>query len=694
MFKVNFNSLLPDFLIYVIVILAIFLVYLAYRKMAQRRKKTFFLLHLFSAIFILALLFQPELSLKMKFREKKNLAVMIDTSMSMGIKDKNGKTRLEEVKEFIARDKDIQKFKPVFFAFGKEEKEISPKIIPTLQPSVSSTLIMKNIKEVQRGGNYSGILLLTDGAESEPVKKEDLNEKLELPVYSIGVGKEKVEDVNITGVISNSPLYLGEKIRIEAYLKEEGYNGKEAEVHLKRGDRIIARKYIKFSGDFSQLNFEIPTMEEENSIYEIEVLPLKGEKVIENNRDYVLTRVISPKINLLYVDGQLRWEYKFLKRYLESAAELAPVFLVKTGKNLYQQTGRKIKISDRLFADEKFLENFDIIILGNMDFSSFTQKELLNLKNFLLKKGKSLIFLGGENFLKMTENSPLKEILPVTVSASGAKIQDVNFTPLLTEIGKNSPLFAEFPLFPELPRVNRIEKAKKGAGVLLKKPGKPSFILLALNTFKQGKCLVIATDSTWRWHFGNKKEKGFYNLFWGRIIGAMWNVKDYLGIGKEVPYISTAKRVYEKEEEVKVNFSFKGKNRKMRAFLITPKSEKITLSVKNRESSFIAREEGVYIIGVANKGKTNLREIVVKRGGNEFNHLGRNEKYLKKISENSGGKYIPLEKGVNLGDFLKFPRKTILKNFAISEESRKFIVPAIFVLLGLCWWLRRRNNIV
>ena len=141
--------------------------------------------------------------------------------------------------------------------------------------------------------------------------------------------------------ISNSPLYLGEKIRIEAYLKQEGCNGKEAEVHLKRGDKIIARKRIKFSGDFSQVDFEIPTMKEGSPIYEVEVLPLKGEKVIENNRDYVLIRVISPKINLLYVDGELRFEYKFLKRYLESAAELVPVFLVKTGKNLYQQTGRK-----------------------------------------------------------------------------------------------------------------------------------------------------------------------------------------------------------------------------------------------------------------------------------------------------------------------------------------------------------------
>ena len=683
MFKISF-----------IIIFSVFLVYLAYRKMVQRKKILFLLLHLFSIIFILSLLFKPELSLKMRFREKKNLAVMLDTSMSMGIKDKSGQSRLEKVKKFIARDKNLRKFKPVFFAFGKEAKEVPPETISTLQPSESNTLIMKNIEAVQREGNYSGILLLTDGAESEPQEKEDLEEKFEVPVYSIGVGKDKVKDVNITGVISNSPLYLGEKIRIEVYLKQEGYNGKEAEVHLKKVDKLIARKTIKFSGDFSQVDFEIPTIREENSIYEVEVIPLKEEKVIENNRDYVLTRVISPKINLLYVDGQLRWEYKFLKRYLESAADLAPLFLVKTGKNLYQQTGRKIKISLPLFGGEKFLENFDIIILGNMDFSSFSHQELANLKNFVLKKGKSLIFLGGENFLKGAKNSPLKEILPVVVSEEGAKIEDANFTPLLTESGKNSSLFAEFPPFPELPRVNRIEKSGKGGTVLLKKSGKPSLILLALNTFKQGKCLTVATDSTWKWRFGSRKEKKIYNLFWGRIIGHMWNLQDYLGIGKEIPYISTSKRVYEKEEEVKLNFSFKGKNKKIKPFLITPENEKKALSLKNQDSSFIPRENGVYIIGADNEGKTNLKEIVVKRGGNEFNHPGRNEKYLKKISESSGGKYIPLEKVVNLKNFLKFPRKTIIKHFAISEESRKFMLPAIFLFLALCWWLRRQNNIV
>jgi len=657
------------------------------------------------------MIFQPEISFKIRSRGKKVIYVLVDTSCSMGIKDTDGKTRLEKVKNFIAGTPILKNFHSVFYSFGNKIEKFTKEEISQILPNHNSSLIGKSLKKIQNESeqNCAGIIIFTDGGESKFLPFDELKKTLKHPVYPVGIGENKLKDISINYVITNSPVFSGENIKIEVYLKQNGFDRRKIKVRLKRAGKVIREKTIKLSGNMVRMNFEIPQEKTGDFLYEVEVLP-ENEQIIENNRTSVLVRVLSPKIRILYVEGSLRWEYKFLKRYLESGIHLEPVFLVKVGENIFQQTGagKKLEIPADIFGDTKFLDHFEIIILGNIDFSFFTSGQFHNLRNFVSEQGKSLIFLGGENFMKGVKTSPMEEILPIHLTGSEGQVINENFIPSFTETGKHFPAFEDSSSFPPLGRINDVKKIKRGSRTILVKKGGIPLILLALNPGLKGKCLILGTDETWKWSFGKEKKKKMYHLFWGRIIRYMWSPENYLGIGEKLPEIIPDRKIYGKGEEVNVKFVFKsGAKQKIKTFLKTPEGKKILLSTKNNTVSFTAEEEGIYLVEaveshfddirlrrVKNGREKNIKEIIVKKEGAEFDEIGRNEIFLKKIAEISGGEYFPFEKVSQLGEKLVKKKKVIYKNFSVSRNSRKFLIPVVLLFLNLCWYLRRQNNIV
>ena len=648
------------------------------------------------------MIFQPEISFKIRSRGEKTIYILVDTSCSMGIKDTDGKTRLEKVKNFIDNTYLFKNFHSVFYTFGNEIGKFTKKEIFQILPNHNSSLIGKSLKKIQNESeqNCAGIIIFTDGGESEFLPFDELKKTLKHPVYPIGIGENKLKDISINYVITNSPVFSGENIQIEVYLKQNGFDGQRIKVRLKKEDKVISEKTIKLSGNMVRINFEIPQEKTGDFLYEVEVLP-ETEQIIENNRTSVLVRVLSPKIRILYVEGSLRWEYKFLKRHLESGLHLEPVFLVKVGENIFQQTGagKKREIPADIFGDTKFLDHFEIIILGNIDFSFFTSGQFHNLKNFVSEQGKSLIFLGGEHFMKGIKNSPLEEILPIHLTGSEEQVINESFIPSFTEAGKHFPAFENFSSFPSLGRINDVKKIKKGSQALLvAEKEKSPLILLTLNPGLKGKCLILGTDETWKWSFGKEQDKKMYHLFWGRIIRYMWSPENYLGIGETLPEIIPDRKIYGKGEKVNVTFVFKsGTKQKIKAFLKTPEGKKILFSTKNNTASFTAEEEGIYLVEavepnfddirlrqVKNGREKNIKEIIVKKEGAEFNEPERNETFLKKIAEISGGEYFPFEKVSRLEKTLAEKKKKIIhKNLSVSRNSRKFLIPVVLLFLNL-----------
>jgi len=700
MLKISFNHILPAFLILLISAAALFPVFYVRKKDGSRHRNTFFVINLISAVLILAMIFKPEISVRAPFSAREKIAVLLDTSMSMGIGGKDGRTRLEMAKDFIRAEPFLKSCDISFYTAGeklekKEEKEIGVEL-----PRQNASFIISALNELnsKTGDMYKAVILCTDGQESRTEDMQVLEKAFNIPVFVLGMGGDLLQDISITAVSTNSPVYTGEFLRAEVDVIQRGFDNSGSKVVLKENGRVIKETEVFFSGPSATAIFEIAGSAQGYKTYEAEVFPGDGEVVKENNRMPFFARVISPKINILYVEGSLRWEYKYLKRHIESTPGLMPVFLVRVGENIFQYAGDEGRdVPADIFSDSRFLEKFSIIILGDISFSSFTALQRKNIRDFCAVKGKGILFLGGENFMEGVRNTELDEVAPLVTGGDEKNIIEERFLPLLTGEGKTLPVFSgREEGFPFISRANSVYSLKKGSvPLVILERGRLPVVLAAVNVSAEGgKSLFVGTDDTWRWEFGSGQDKAAYRFFWGRLIRYLCAPGDYLATGKILPDIIAEKEYCGTGEKVEVAFSYnEGKTGPFEAVLRSPDGKTDVLTLKEMKTFIVTGQEGIYTIEASSGGKTNIKPVIARKEGSEFIDTERNEAVLKQIAELSKGSYVAFEEKDRLKEVMKGKRNYVTRNLSFSQDSGKYAILFLFVILNLGWYLRRQTGI-
>lgn len=672
-------------------------VWLAGRRIQGGRGFGVLSLNLLSALLLLSLVFRPEISIRVAHKEKAALCLLLDTSLSMGLAGNDGKTRIEKAVEYITSEPLLKEYDVTFYTAGEKLRKTEGIEGLDGEPSGFASLILDGLEELNEtaGGVYEAVLLFTDGQESRVGEMASCAGAFRTPVLAVGMGGDTVKDVSITGIMSNSPVYAGESARIEVFIRQSGFDGGRKRVVLEENGRVIQEKEVFLEGTERRVVFEIPALPAGQKIYEVKV-DAGEEKINANNAMPVFVRAVSPRINMLYVEGSLRWEYKFLKRFIESNPNLSPVFLVRVGENIFQYAGeKKAKAPADIFADTQFLEKFSIIIMGDIGFSSFTPHQRKNLRDFFEVKGKSLLFLGGENFLEGVKDTELEEVVPVLFSGEEQKVSEGRFMPQITGEGRTLPVFSgREEGFPSLSRANNVYGVKRAAvSLLAAEKERLPYVLSGLKLSAEGgRSIFVATDDTWRWMFGSEEEKNAYRFFWGRLIRYMWTPEDSLGIGKTLPEIRTDRNYCAPGEQVEVSFSYQkeGKRQPFEAFLRTPGGKVHPVAVNDLKAFFIPEKKGIHIMEAVSEGKRNFLPILVMEEGGEFMETGRNEAFLKQVAEESGGAYVPFEDIEVLKGMIKKEKKYTARNLALTQVSRRYAILLLFAMLNIAWHLRRR----
>ena len=92
----------------------------------------------------------------------------------------------------------------------------------------------------------AGALLLTDGRHNRPSRVEDSARRfgiLDAPLGIVAVGSpDPPRDAAVLAVRSPDAIHLGDRMRVSADLKFDGYKGKQAKVRLTRDGALIEEK--------------------------------------------------------------------------------------------------------------------------------------------------------------------------------------------------------------------------------------------------------------------------------------------------------------------------------------------------------------------------------------------------------------------------------------------------------------------
>ncbi|HWG45813.1 MAG TPA: hypothetical protein VN688_23835 [Gemmataceae bacterium] len=664
-----------------------------------------------------------------------HVAIIVDNSRSMSLPDSSGATRydraraaVEQLKKTLeAEHKGGRLAVDLFDITGTPLKEGMP-----AQPAIERTDLGEAFHKTalqMRARSIAGLVLVSDGMDNTGRPNFRDWEDTSLPIHGLGFRAGETGDIDWAVRKPQAPgrVLVHNEMRVEVPVSKTGKAGTEATVSIKRGREVLASQKIKLAeGDGEQLvPLTFTPAQPGNFVFTAAVDGATGERFLGNNVAHFPLQVDKEPIKVLYLDGFLRWEYKYLKARLEDDPDIG---LVSVVRRISPELPEAKNSKDRLTADR--LKQFDVIILGDMEASFLSRPEYEEMVRWLDGKNHSLLVLGGYKSFgpEGLHKTPLADVLPI-VFASAPPYQDEEpFQLQLTEKGQGHPIFllsrdrvknAEiWKDAPPLQGLNLVQRAKPGAEALavhprLRSDGKPAVVLALQRAGGGGQVMVLTVDTTWQWgRFARLlgQNDTLYGRFWSQTIRFLAG----RGLDDQRPLlaVSTDKASYKigKMVEVRVARQPRPDNdlsgTQMNVEINTPSGQTVPVELKVDSSdpdvakgdftpSTGGRFELAATLNAAGKPLSNrTAEFLVQGTDLELSNTGTNSANLRALAEATGGVYLDIDKADELaGKIAPKERRTVR-----VLRSEYWNNPALFTVFLLAltgeWFLRRRNHLV
>jgi len=254
---------------------------------------------------------------------------------------------------------------------------------------------------------------------------------------------------------------------------------------------------------------------------------LQGELALDNNRVELPTEVKPARIRVLYVEGEPRWEYRYLKNRLlrsetrfEREIELR-CWLSSATREFPQEASPGVSRLRRCPTEaDELLDNFDLIIIGDVDPTRISpdpmdgQRFMDAVATFVQRGGGLLMLAGPRHNPSAYRGTPLEALLPVQLSHEEAR-GDRSFqaalpvpenphpvTLLASDLAYNQQIWQNAtPLwwFQPVARLRPGAQAWLLHSELSNENG--PYVLAASIYAPEGWVGWIGSDETWRWRF-------------------------------------------------------------------------------------------------------------------------------------------------------------------------------------------------
>jgi uncharacterized membrane protein len=678
---------------------------------------------------LLLLLWQPAISVTALKQNQNIIAVVVDDSRSMSLKD-TGESRQQEAVRLLESGllKDLQSHYQVrMYRLGATVDRIDA--LSQLSAQQPSTQIGKGLQQLASEADtlpIGAIVLASDGADNAggiDLKTMTELQRRRLPVNTIGFGKtELASDVELDGFDVSNKALEGSRLEAQVTIRQNGFGGKHTRLNLSGGGKVLATRDIVLSGTGKQvesLEFNAGTGGVKS--LEVRIDPLEGETNLENNR---LTRVLlvtSGKHRVLYVEGEPRWEYKFIRRAVDDDPAISVVSMLRTTQNkIYRQgIGNPEELGEGFPSKPEDLFEYEGIILGSVEEAFFTAGQSQAIKDFVDRRGGGLLFLAGRWALADGgyNVAPFADLLPVQLPQRKDTFQRNFVAAELTDAGRRSLLCRieddgeksnrHWEILPYLANYQDPGTPKPGAVVLANvDAGGKRLPLLVTENYGRGRSGVFATAGSWRWRMQQPLGDVSQETFWRQLL--RWVV----GATPTRVVASTPNANLEDEGHLELRAEVRDQqyqpasDAQVEAKVIDPDGSSQTVALHPEPltagvyaADWQALKSGSYVAEVTahQAGKVLGKDALTFRredGQAENFHREQNKELLSKLAEQTGGRYYAPD------DAKALTREISFSEAGITGRETKEIwdMPAMFLLvLGLKsaeWLLRRRWGVV
>jgi uncharacterized membrane protein len=497
-----------------------------------------------SLLLLLALLMRPVIVRPALDLRDAVVAVLIDGSRSMQLRDVSGRARIEEAVDIVRRH-----IVPAFarrltvepFMFG--DQIVAADLNRPQAGGTRSDLAgaLREVPDRVRGRTLAGIVVVSDGAVSEPLP----GTAQAAPVYAIGVGSPSIaRDREVASALLGDVSVTESVADLAATVVSRGYGTSPFDVRLLEDGKPADVRRVRPASDGSpvSITFRVTPRRDRPTVYSVDITAAPDELTPGNNRFSVLATPPARPRRVLMVQGAPGFDHSFLKRALEEDRGVQVDAVVRKGQNdngqvtYYVQADpqRAPQLTGGFPATREALFAFDALVLANFGVDALRRDQLDAVRAFVAERGGGLIVLGTRSFdPRVLAGTPLEEMLPLRLTGEGTDVQaasasrsaELSVTPdgeqhPLMRLGAGSSVTDAWQQLPGLASIVRLGGPRPGAAVLAfaTSPGGGSRPVVAIQRYGRGRVLAFTGEASFRWKMMLPSSDRRYETFWRQAV--------------------------------------------------------------------------------------------------------------------------------------------------------------------------------
>ena len=701
------------------------------------------------AALLLVLLWQPAITVAELKPQQNIIAVMVDDSRSMGIVE-DGSTRqakaIQTLQDGVMANLN-RSFQTRLYRVDNVPARIDS--LKDLQPNAPSTRIGDSLRQLIDETSdlpIGAVVLLSDGADNAGGVSADAISALRarhIPIHTVGFGREHAfHDVELDDAVIAPRALAGSRLAAKITFHQRGYAG--SKINLTVHDvstpqaKTLASRAITLGpeGNLQTETLMFDIGDAGARTLRISAAPLAGE---ENTTNNALTRVVNvgnePR-RILYMEGEPRWEYKFIRQAEEDDRMVQIASIDRTSENkIYRQGIADPKeLADGFPSKPEDLFAYQGLIIGSVEAGYFTPGQQQLIHEFVDRRGGGLLLLGGQFALADGgwNSSQITDLMPTTLPTqpgtfhreADPKSGTTHTTAELAPAGVDSIITrlvddpaanaAKWKKLPYLMDYEDPGTPKPGANVLadMITPEGKKLPLLITENFGRGRSAIMATGGSWRWQMSSPLGDTAHDLFWQQLL--RWLVSDTPGhVSAAVPaqvllddgaVTLTAEvrdRQYNPAPDARVEAHILGPSGISALVEMAPVPD----SPGQFQAAWSAPKAGAYLTEVTAQRADSATGKVQELGRDvltfqrmdgvaENFHTEQNRELLERLATQTGGQYWKPADLNKLAAAIPFSEAGV----TTRETKDLWDLPLVFLLLLTLrfseWWLRRKWGIV
>ncbi|GAB4137931.1 hypothetical protein [Thermopirellula anaerolimosa] len=558
--QLTLNPIADSYLVAIGVAVALLLLWYRLPLAASLASKKLRILTAIRCAMLLVLLFvllRPTLVYVTTTKQAATVIMLFDRSRSMSVPDElNGLSRYDAMLRAVSQaaprlNQLAEEVEIRAYAFDAETSPMTLRDgVPDLPsspegPQTAIGAALEDVLRIEAGKRVMATLLFSDGAQRALYPRDALPQpaamrmkSLDQRLFAFRFGKARgaaeARDLALEDLSCPDRVFVKNELTITVRMRAAGYAGQTVAAQLLYETEpgkmeVVDSQEVQITGPDERIPVRFrytPETPGERKIA-VTVAPQPGETSVLNNEQSTVVNVMEGGIRVLYLEGSLRVEQRFLRRSLDSSPDIQTDFLRPTAP---PDGGDPSGLAERFRPGR-----YDVYIIGDID-STFFRSEWLTELAETVSRGSGLLMLGGFQSFGAGgyAETPLAEVLPVRLNRlerqdPGAPLRadlhlpgPLQFVP--TDIGLQhfALTLAASPeesrrlwgTLPPLDGANRISGIKPGALVLAEDSQKNP--LLVVQFYGNGRTAAFAADSTWRWWMHG--EENIHKRFWRQLV--------------------------------------------------------------------------------------------------------------------------------------------------------------------------------